>query len=62
MPSYNVPSQALESYQPLPPSLDMESSLVGHMPCSQRHYHNHGHGLNGSRRPNYYSSAQMPTA
>ncbi|KAL4952250.1 hypothetical protein BDW69DRAFT_24338 [Aspergillus filifer] len=57
--SYNIPPQTLESYQPLPAAIDMETSLVEHIPCSQRRYHNHGHGLNGSHRPNYYSSAQM---
>ncbi|KAL4961804.1 uncharacterized protein BDV14DRAFT_179686 [Aspergillus stella-maris] len=57
--SYNVPSQTLESYQPLPAALDMETSLVEHIPCSPRHHHSHGHGLNGSHRPNYYSSAHM---
>lgn len=57
MPSLYYPSQALETYRPLPSSCAMDSSPIEHFPHSPQSLSGHRHSR--LRRPNYYSNASM---
>ncbi|OJJ03247.1 hypothetical protein ASPVEDRAFT_134596 [Aspergillus versicolor CBS 583.65] len=57
MPSPCYPSQALETYQPLPSSCAMDSSPIEHLSHSQQLLSGHRHGH--LQRPNYYSNVAM---